>query len=99
MNAPGEPMACAHIRHALRQMFARSMSVADVRVVIQEGTCIRDYPDDAPYPSGLMLGFAGTRPVHAVVARDLVERRCIVVTAYEPDPALWTDDFTERRKP
>lgn len=94
-------MDCSHIRfsgHALRQMFERSISVADVRAVIQQGTCIRDYSDDTPYSSSLLLGFAGNRPIHAVVARNPTDRGCIVVTAYEPDPVLWNDAFTERRK-
>lgn len=35
-----------------------------------DGDVIEAYPGDAPYPSSLILGFAETRPVHAVVARD-----------------------------
>ena len=55
--------------HALRQMLARSITVAEVRQVVTGGEAIIEYPDDQPYPSRLMLGFPQGRPVHVVVAR------------------------------
>jgi hypothetical protein len=60
---------------------------------------IASYPDDAPYPSVLVLGFDHGRPVHVVVARDAGAALCHIVTVYRSDPELWSDDFKTRRAP
>ncbi|GIW92836.1 MAG: hypothetical protein KatS3mg110_0877 [Pirellulaceae bacterium] len=65
--------------------------------IIQEGEVIACYPDDLPYPSVLILGFEGGKPLDVVVAQDPENRICIVVTVYKPDPKLWSDDFRTRR--
>ncbi|HVA88349.1 MAG TPA: DUF4258 domain-containing protein [Chloroflexota bacterium] len=82
--------------HAIQRMFERQISVEDVRQVLSSGETIRDYPDDTPYPSRLMLGWRGTRPLHVVAATDAAGGETIIVTVYEPDPAQWEADF--RRK-
>ena len=84
-------------KHALQRMFQRAISMMDVHSVLADGRCIIDYPDDNPYPSRLMLGWCGTRPIH-VVAADTPEGETIVITVYEPDASLWESNF-ERRKP
>jgi Domain of unknown function (DUF4258) len=83
-------------KHALQRMFQRSIRVEDVRTVLSGGRSIIDYPDDTPYPSRLMLGWCGERPIH-VVAADTPESETIIITVYEPDPALWEPGF-ERKK-
>ena len=65
--------------------------------MIENGEVIADYPDDKPYPSTLLLGFAEGRPVYVVVARNEETEDCYVVTVYVPDPTLWEDDFRSRR--
>lgn len=84
-------------KHALQRMFQRSISTNDVRAVLDDGKCITAYTDDTPYPSRLMLGWRGERPIH-VVAADTPENETIVITVYEPDPELWEQGF-ERKKP
>jgi hypothetical protein len=84
-------------KHALQRMFQRTIAVEEVRFVLENGKTIIDYPDDQPYPSRLVLGWQGTRPIH-VVAADTEQGETIVITVYEPDPALWEPDF-ERKKP
>jgi len=84
-------------KHALQRMFQRSIRVEDVHAVLSGGKSIIDYPDDTPYPSRLMLGWCGERPIH-VVAADTPESETIIITVYEPDPALWEPGF-ERKKP
>jgi hypothetical protein len=78
-------------------MFQRSITTEDVAAVLREGQCIIAYPDDTPYSSRLMLGWRGDRPLH-IVAADTPESETIVITVYEPDPALWEPGF-ERKKP
>jgi hypothetical protein len=78
-------------------MFERQISVGDIIAVIGSGETIEDYQDDKPYPSRLVLGWRGARPVHVVVAQNLSENELIVITVYEPDPELWEADFRRRR--
>jgi len=93
-------MDCVEVRfskHAVSRMFERSFSRDDVLTAILQGRVIADYLDDRPYPSRLLLAYLGTRPIHVVVAQDPESRICFVVTAYPPDPILWSADFTTRR--
>ncbi len=83
--------------HSIRQMFSRGIRKDDVLEAMRNGQIIIDYPDDKPYPSVLMLGFAGNRPIHIVIATDKENQIEIIVTVYIPDPNLWSDDFKSRR--
>jgi hypothetical protein len=65
--------------------------------VIAGGKTIAEYPDGMPYPSVLLLGFVGERPIHVVVAREMPAARCIVVTAYEPKLDQWEAGYKVRR--
>lgn len=79
-------------------MFERALSRDEVLAVVAGGEIIAEYPEDQPYPSVLLLGILGGRAIHAVVARDPERELCTVVTAYVPDPALWSADFKTRRR-
>jgi hypothetical protein len=83
--------------HAITQMFKRNISVDDVKRVIEGGANIAEYPYDKPYPSCLMLASVNNRPIHIVVGKDEEKERCIVVTAYEPDPSIWEPGFKSKR--
>lgn len=83
---------------ALRRMFVRTITVVEVRTVIDQGETIERYPRDLPYPSRLLLGFVGGRALHVVLADDADDDQAIVVTVYEPDPALWQPGFRRRRR-
>ena len=83
--------------HAVRRMFERGIAEAQVREVLEGGEEIRGYPDDQPYPSRLLLGWRGERPLHVVVAYNAQDDEEIVITVYEPEAALWEDGFKRRR--
>ncbi|MEO8086228.1 MAG: DUF4258 domain-containing protein [Bacteroidota bacterium] len=83
-------------RHAISRMFEQSISVEQAKKIVRDGKKIHSYPDDKPYPSYLYLGFEGDRPIHVVAAYNQEENLCIVVTVYEPDPSLWSKDFTTK---
>ena len=85
--------------HAIQRMYQRDVSEPEVRNVITTGEVVEDYPDDVPYPSRLVLGWHGTRPLHVVVADNVEDQENIVITVYEPDPTEWEADFKRRRKP
>ncbi|MBN2701969.1 MAG: DUF4258 domain-containing protein [Methylothermaceae bacterium] len=78
-------------------MFERGLSKDEVLNVIEHGASITEYPDDRPYPSRLLLGWIEERPIHVVVAKDWESRICFVVTAYPPNPSIWSADFKTRR--
>ena len=84
--------------HAIRRMFQRRIAVEDVRAVIERGETIEENPADLPYPSRLMLGRAVGQALHVVVAENRTDDEIIVVTVYEPDPAVWGPGFRRRRK-
>ena len=56
------------------------------------------YPDDTPYPSRLVLAWRGDKPLHVVAAYNAQDDEQIVITVYEPDPALWEDGFRRRKQ-
>ena len=83
--------------HALRQMFQRRISDTEIHEILDKGVIIEEYPDDTPFPSCLVSGKADHRPIHVVMAYNNVEREAIVITAYEPDPEVWSEDFSRRK--
>ena len=84
--------------HALQRMFQRNISLEDVKKVLKTGEAIEQYPDDAPYPSRLVLGWCGSRPLHAVVADNIENEETIVITVYEPDSGEWEPGFKRRKR-
>ena len=97
MSSGGRIESILFSGNALRQMFARSIAVDDVRAVIDEGETIASYPADRPHPSELRLGFPGGRALHVVLAYDEASSIGYVVTTYIPDPELWSEDFKTRK--
>lgn len=83
--------------HALRRMFERLISAEEVAGVLGNGEEIALYPDDTPYPSRILLGLASGRPIHVVAAYNALVDETIVITVYEPDPAMWDATFKRRR--
>jgi hypothetical protein len=82
--------------HAVVQMFRRGIQVNDIEVVLETGKLIKDYPEDKPLASFLMLGFIEHRPLHVVASTDK-QGNCFIITAYEPDVTLWNDKFTSKK--
>ena len=83
--------------HAIQRMFERRITEDDVGHVLATGEVIESYESDTPYPSRLILGFCGPRPLHVVVADNQQDRETIVITVYEPEPAQWDSSFRRRR--
>ena len=58
---------------------------------------IEDYPDDYPYPSCLILGYAEDgRPLHLVCGAG--EGTLFIITAYRPSPEKWGADWKIRKE-
>ena len=74
-------------------MISRNIPADDVVAVIEFGEAIANYPNDKPYPSKLILNFINGIAIHAVIAQNITNNECIVITCYFPDTALWDKDF------
>ena len=83
--------------HIAAKIPAKRLPQETIKSVIENGRVIKDYPDDTPYPSRLILGFDGERPVHVVSAYNAENDTEYVITVYEPDVQKWSNNFTERR--
>lgn len=90
-------MKVIYRQHAVKRMHERSISEQEVETAIANGTIINTYPNDEPYPSYLLLGKAGNKTMHVVYADDSEDDLRVVITVYEPDIAIWLDDFKTRR--
>ena len=86
-------------RHGVARMQERRITRAEVLDGLRGGQIIEHYSDDVPYPSALVLGFAGDRPVHVVVALDTSTPEAHIVTVYEPSPDEFEPDWRTRRTP
>ena len=80
-------------------MVERGIRRADVSTVLMSGDQIENYPSTQPFPSGLFLGWIGSRPLHVVAALDHEKDFAYVITAYEPDLQHFESGFRVRRKP
>jgi len=84
--------------HAVQRMFQRHVTAEDVRHALGNGEELEAYPEDHPYPSRLVLGWRGSRPLHIVVAQNPPDDEIIIITVYEPNPFLWDASFRRRRR-
>lgn len=84
--------------HAIQRMFQRQISKTEIRHTIEYGEVIEEYPEDTPFPSRLILGWRGTKPLHVVVADNIMDKEWIVITVYEPTLDKWDPDFERRKK-
>ncbi len=86
--------------HAVRQMSRpdRMITTVDVRTVLFEGQVIENYPEDNRGHSALLLGRgAGGRAIHVVCSPK--DDYLAVITAYLPEPDVWSADFRARVRP
>ncbi len=83
--------------HAVRRIFARRISEAEVEIAIDRGTIIESYPDDTPFTSYLVLDFIDGSPIHVVYSIDESTNIIYVITAYNPDRAIWENNFSLRK--
>lgn len=93
---------CAHsnfryTQHFMQRIIQRNITLADVATVLDHGEIIEDYPNDYPLPSCLVLGYTiNNRPLHIVCGIGSDE--LFLITAYQPNPTLWTNNFKTRQK-
>lgn len=74
----------------------RRIEAADIERAVKVGIMIEEYPNDLRGASCLILGLVGRRPLHVLCGR-LDAEEILIITAYEPDPAEWEDDWRTRK--
>ena len=72
------------------------ISTSEVRIAVEEGEIIEDYPEDSRGHSCLMLGKGeGERPVHIVCSPK--DDYLAIIAAYLPDDQEWSEGFRVRK--
>ena len=84
-----------YLPHAIRQMSRpeRMIKSEDVKNAVLNGKVIEEYLDDARGESCLMC-YINNRALHVVCSPK--DEYLAIITAYLPDPKLWSKDFTKR---
>jgi len=86
-------------QHAFRRLLSHSIRSDDLVVTIVSAVVLEDYPSYYSGPAVLVLQYDANRaPLHAVWGIEKgTDEPAVLVTAYRPDPSLWSDDFRTRR--
>lgn len=83
--------------HARLRLVERGISVNDIIQCIDTGEIIKQYEDDKPFPSCLILGTAiDGKYIHVVASHD--SEWIYLITAYHPDADVWEPDFKNRKE-
>lgn len=88
--------------HAQQERLDEDLDVTEVERALTDGEMVEDYPDDPRGESCLVLGYAGTKPIHSVLgwARKSVDERILrIITVYIPQLPKWKDVRTRRENP
>lgn len=97
LRALNKPEQMAITEHARRRLIERNISVNDIIQCIDSGEIIKQYEDDKPFPSCLVLGASvGGEYIHVVVSHD--SDWLYLITAYHPDSDAWEPDFKTRKE-
>ena len=83
--------------HVGQRLIKRQISPQEVITALMNGQIIEQYPTDYPFPSCLVFAIIDNgRPLHVVCS--IGNEQLFIITAYQPDPAVWDDTFTIRKK-
>lgn len=83
--------------HARIRLIERGIVIDDVISCINTGEIIKQYEDDRPFPSCLILGTSThNNPIHIVASTD--DEYIYLITAYYPDSMKWETDFKTRKE-
>lgn len=85
--------------HGYDELTADNLSVQNVISGMESAELLEEYPEFAKGSCVLVLQkYQEDRPVHVVwgIAKG-TKSPAVLVTAYQPDPRKWTEDFRRRK--
>lgn len=85
--------------HAYDRLADYGVTTLDIESGIAAAVEVEDYPDYHKGPSVLVLQYdLNGQPIHVVWGIEKgTTTPAVVVTAYRPDPTLWSSDFRSRK--
>jgi hypothetical protein len=85
--------------HAYEELAKDGIFADELFINVAAAIVVEDYPTAAKGPSVLVLQHdAEGRPVHVLWGIPKgQEAPAVIVTAYRPDPARWSNDFLRRK--
>ena len=87
----------AMTKHAKDRLTERIITVEDIKNAVRTGEIIKQYEDDAPFPSCLLLGLTEQNTyIHIVASID--NGYLYIITAYYPDEDDWEIDLKTRKE-
>ncbi len=81
--------------HVIKRCKERNIDSNSIINVIIHGEIIKQYEDDKPFPSCLLLGMSVNDRYLHVVASDTINLH--IITAYYPNVDEWEPDFKTRK--
>ena len=84
-------------KHANNRLKERNITIDDIKSAIQSGEIIRQYEDDKPFPSCLILG-VGENNTHIHVVASMDADVLYIITSYYPNLDEWESDLKTRRR-
>jgi len=83
-------------QHVDAMMNKRNVLYSDIIVAISNGEIIKQYTDDKPFPSCLILGYTvDNRPLHVVIS--IGGGILWVITSYYPTSEKWESDYKTKK--
>ena len=87
----------AMTKHAKTRLTERNITIEDIKNAVRTGEIIKQYEDDTPFPSCLLLGLTEQNTyIHIVASID--SGYLYIITAYYPDGYDWKIDLKTRKE-
>ena len=84
-------------KHAKNRLQERIITVEDIKNAVQTGEIIKQYENDKPFPSCLLLGCSVQNKYIHVVA-SINNEYLYIITAYYSDESEWESDLKIRKE-